>query len=223
MTGNPNFCLMSRSRATVSLPCSCRISGCSASTMLASVASSASTVSATLVARRLTCLPRSRAVSRPRCRGDGGKNTNPTMSAPASSATSSVSRVDRPQILTIRDMVQGTGSGQMTAAGRGGTLVGRRSTTSRPACLARWPHIRRPARGRQDAADRGARASWRWRADRPVAPAPPRIGLVPARRAPPVALPEPGRGAAGHHAQDRHRDDDDEQRQRDRDATDRWN
>jgi hypothetical protein len=31
------------------------------------------------------------------------------MSAPDSSATSSVSRVDRPQILTIRDMFQGTG------------------------------------------------------------------------------------------------------------------
>ena len=33
------------------------------------------------------------------------KEHEPTMSAPASSATSSVSRVDRPQILTIRDMV----------------------------------------------------------------------------------------------------------------------
>jgi hypothetical protein len=31
------------------------------------------------------------------------------MSAPASSATSSVSRVDRPQILTIRDMLQKEG------------------------------------------------------------------------------------------------------------------
>src|SRR5439155_19542816 len=31
------------------------------------------------------------------------------MSAPASSATSSVSRVDRPQILTSRDMFQDTG------------------------------------------------------------------------------------------------------------------
>jgi hypothetical protein len=31
------------------------------------------------------------------------------MSAPASSATSSVSRVDKPQILTIRDIFQDTG------------------------------------------------------------------------------------------------------------------
>ena len=49
----------------------------------------------------------------------------------------------------------------------------------------------------------------------------PRIGLVPARGAPPVALPEPGRDAARQHAQDRHRDDDDEQRQRRPQATDR--
>ena len=68
---------MSRSRATVSLPCSCKMSGCSASTILASVASSASTVSATLIARPLACLPSSRAVSRLICRGDGGKNTKP--------------------------------------------------------------------------------------------------------------------------------------------------
>ena len=60
-------------------------------------------------ARRRACLPSSRAISRLRCRGEGGKNTKPTMSAPASSATSSVSRVDRPQILTIRDMLQNTG------------------------------------------------------------------------------------------------------------------
>jgi hypothetical protein len=42
-----------------------------------------------------------------------------------------------------------------------------------------------------------------------------RIGLVLSRRAPPAALPEPGRGTARHHARDRDRDDDDEQRQRD--------
>ena len=61
MTGNPNFGLMSRSRAVVSLPCNCRMSGRSVSTMLSSVASSASTVSATLTARPLACLPSSRA------------------------------------------------------------------------------------------------------------------------------------------------------------------
>src|ERR1700686_992919 len=43
----------------------------------------------------------------------------------------------------------------------------------------------------------------------------PRIGFVLPRGAPPVALPEPGRAASRHHANDRHRDDDDEQRQRD--------
>src|SRR5579863_2803200 len=106
ITGRPNLCLMSRTRTTLSRPWSCKISGCRASTMPASVASSASTVRATFEARRLTCLPRSRAVARPRWRGDGGKKTKPTMSAPASSATSSVSRVERPQILTIRDMSQ---------------------------------------------------------------------------------------------------------------------
>src|SRR3954465_9169830 len=105
MTGSANFALMSRMRAMVSLPCNCRMSGRKVSTMFSSVASSASTVSATFTARPLACLPSSRACSSDRWRGDGGKNTKPTMSAPASSAASSVSRVDRPQILTSRDMV----------------------------------------------------------------------------------------------------------------------
>src|ERR1700691_1628541 len=43
------------------------------------------------------------------------------MSAPACSATSSVSRVDRPQILTIKDMFQGTG----LRPGRNGQAMGR--------------------------------------------------------------------------------------------------
>ena len=216
MTGNPKFCLMSRSRATVSLPCNCRISGCSASTILASVASSASTVSATFVARPLACLPSSRAVSRLRCRGEGGKNTNPTMSAPASSATSSVSRVDRPQILTIRDMASKHGLERWRRGRKGRCADGPGSTTSRPACLARRPHIRRPASGagrrcgsqreaaalarRSASCARAARASascWRaarrqWRCRNQVAEPP------------------------ASHAH-RHRDDDDEQRQRDRD------
>ena len=41
-----------------------------------------------------------------RLRGLGGKNTKPTMSAPASSAASSASGVFRPQILTIRAIVR---------------------------------------------------------------------------------------------------------------------
>ena len=156
MTGRPNFCLMSRSRATVSLPCSCRMSGCSASTMLASVASSASTVSATLTARLLDPpaeLARRLEAEMPRRRR---KEHEPTMSAPASSAASSVSRVDRPQILTSRDMVSRTGSGRLLgvaemASGEAG------STTSRPACLARRRRKSRPARAPAAARTRHAR------------------------------------------------------------------
>ena len=77
---------------------------CSASTMRSSSASLASTDSATFLARPFTRSPSARAASTPRLRGDGGKNTKPTMSAPASSATSSASGVFRPQILTRRDM-----------------------------------------------------------------------------------------------------------------------
>src|ERR1700733_8901363 len=44
-------------------------------------------------------------------RGDGGKNTKPTMSAPASSATSRASGVARPQIFTVSDIkVPGPGA-----------------------------------------------------------------------------------------------------------------
>ncbi len=68
--------------------------------MLASRASSASTVSATFSARPFTRAESSRAVWNEMLRGLGGKNTKPTMSAPASSATSSVSGVESPQILT---------------------------------------------------------------------------------------------------------------------------
>ena len=146
MTGRPNFALMSRTRAVVSLPCNCSRSGRRVSTIFSSVASSASTVSATLAARPLACLPSSRAVSRLRCRGDGGKNTKPTMSAPAPSATSSVSRVDRPQILTSRDMVSQGADFEPPNAGWNGA-DGAGSTTSRPACLARRPRKYRAGRG----------------------------------------------------------------------------
>src|SRR5712672_2559176 len=213
MTGNPNVCLMSRSRATVSLPCNCRISGRKAATMLPSVKSSASTVSATLTERRLTRPPRSRAVSRLRCRGDGGKNTKPTMSAPASSAASSVSRVDRPQILTIRDMFRGTGQG------------GDRKAKKRYACarvLQRRALLVSPGGAISAALQGGGKAlrivAWgRHRAGAQIGqlrPRLPRIGLVLARGAPPMPLPEPGRRAARRHACDRDRDDDHEQRQR---------
>ena len=61
-------------------------------------------------ARRARAPPRT-----PRLRGDGGKNTKPTMSAPASSATSSASGVFRPQILTVNGHDARRGS---TSAGR---------------------------------------------------------------------------------------------------------
>src|ERR1700676_5269355 len=54
---------------------------------------------------------------------------------------------------------------------KGPSRLGPRSTTSRPACLARQPHIR-PAAERTGAADPAARPLWRRRADRPVVPAP---------------------------------------------------
>ena len=155
---SPNFCLMSRSRATVSLPCNCRISGCSASTILASVASSASTVSATLTARPLACLPSSRAVSRLRCRGEGGKNTNPTMSAPASQRD--VERLARGQAANFDDQGHGSGHGLGRRQGRNRRIrSGAGSTTSRPACLARQPHTAARRRGAEGAADRRARSA----------------------------------------------------------------
>jgi hypothetical protein len=46
-----------------------------------------------------------------------------------------------------------------------------------------------------------------------LGPRPPRIGLALARRTAPVALPEPGRHAAGRDADHRHRDDHHKQRQ----------
>src|SRR3954447_13655393 len=76
------------------------MSGCSASTMLVSIVSPASTVSATFLARPFTRAESSRAVWNEMFRGLEGKNTKPTASAPASSATSSVSGVESPQILT---------------------------------------------------------------------------------------------------------------------------
>src|SRR6478735_1658059 len=99
--------------------------------MFSNVASSASTVSATLVARPFAARPSSRARSSDRCRGDGGKNTKPTMSAPDSSATSSVSRVDRPQILTSRDMVP-SGRKPTVFSGLTGRVLQRRALLVSP-------------------------------------------------------------------------------------------
>ena len=81
-------------------PCNCMRSGDEASTMRLSVSSSASTLSATIFARPRACRPSARAVAQSIWRGLLEKNTNPTMSAPASSAASRVAAVERPQILT---------------------------------------------------------------------------------------------------------------------------
>ena len=218
MTGNPNVCLMSRSRATVSLPCSCRISGCSASTMLASVASSASTVSATFdgaafglpaeIARRLQAEMTGR-----------GRKEHESHHVRAG-LQRDVERLARGQAANFDDQGHGSGHGLgRRRQRRKSDRDGPRSTTSRPACLARRPHIRRPAAGPEGAADRTARAS---------APARRSASCARACRAsascwraarrqcrcrnqvaePPATTPS-----------NRHRDDDDEQRQRDRD---RW-
>src|SRR3954470_14886364 len=94
-------------RSGVSLPCNCSMSGFSASTTRSSSPMVASTDSATFWARPFTRSPKARAASTPRSRGDGGKNTKPTMSAPASRAASSVSGVFKPQILTKTGMLGG--------------------------------------------------------------------------------------------------------------------
>src|SRR5262252_4946742 len=99
ITGNPNRVRTITTRSRVSLPCSCSMSGRSASISAASHSSEALTASATFRARSRTRPPSARAASKPRWRGDGGKNTKPTASAPASSAASSASGVLRPQIL----------------------------------------------------------------------------------------------------------------------------
>src|SRR5438128_997629 len=207
MTGRPNFCLISRTRAVVSLPWICRMSGCSASIMFSKVASSASTVSATFTARPLAWRPSSRAVSSARCRGDGGKNTKPTMSAPASSATSSVSRVDRPQILTSRDMVPSDRKrlkfGRLT-----GRVLQRRALLVSPG-----GPVNTALRKRRIAPLAGGLAAQIGQLGPHLAG----LGLMLTGRAAPAPLPEPGRHAAGQNAKHGHRDDHHEQRQRHRD------
>ena len=100
ITGRPKRVRTAATRSGVSLPCSCSMSGLSASTMPASVSSSASTVSATLPARPLHALAeRARGLEREIARARR-KEHEADQSAPASSATSSASGVFRPQILT---------------------------------------------------------------------------------------------------------------------------
>ena len=213
---------MSRSRATVSLPCSCRMSGCSASTILASVASSASTVSATFDGAALGLLAelaRGLEAEMPRRRRKEHEAHHVR-----AGLQRDVERLARGQAANFDDQghgfkarVRAATTGRKRRCGWGGFY-------NVAPCLSRPPAPYPPPCGSagkrcgspREAAGAGAQIGQ-------LRPRLPRIGLVLARRAPPVALPEPGRGAARHHAEDRHRDDDDEQRQRDRRPTDRWN
>src|SRR5262245_14817118 len=144
------------------------MSGFSASIAAASATSLASTDSATFLARPLTRSPSMRAASSPRFRGDGGKNTKPTMSAPASSAASRASGVFNPQILTRSAMVAGV--------------------------LARlWSTFQPLAAGWKGLAGQASHSGDFWRHAEDVAPEPP-VFLV--REAPHPALAETREGRA---------------------------
>src|ERR1700734_2942788 len=97
--------------------------------MCFSVSSSASTLNATIVARPRAWHPSAPAVAQSMWRGLFEKNTNPTMSAPASSAASSVGAVERPQILTVG-------------------VIGRFFRSKRPRCQ-RLPNALMPQRTRE--------------------------------------------------------------------------
>src|SRR5262249_22301331 len=108
----------SSTRLGDSAPWSWSKSGPSASMLAAISASSASTDSATLRARPRIRPPRARAVAASTWRGGGGKNTQPTISARAWSATSSASGVFRPQILITKGMLKWSLSANFTWATR---------------------------------------------------------------------------------------------------------
>ena len=129
-----------------------------------------------------------------------------------------VERLARGQAANFDDQghVSRHGFGQRRS--RKSDAIGAGSTTSRPACLARWPHTSRSACGaREGAADRTARGAAPARRSASCARAC-RASASCCRAArrqwrcrnqvaePPATTPS-----------DRHRDDDDEQRQRDRD------
>ena len=176
ITGRPKRVRNAATRSGVSLPCSCSMSGLSASTMPASVSSLASTVSATLPARPCTRCPSARAASSARLRGLGGKNTKPTMSAPDSSATSSASGVFRPQILTINGMAGVLAAFAALAAkrnryGMGGGMTGSGGGSDGKG----WPRYMSRAFLRSSSACKR-----------------PHLGTEPAGAAPPLALAEPG-------------------------------
>ena len=136
------------------------------------------------------------------------------MSAPASSATSSASGVDRPQILTISD-IAGIGSARSSA------IRSRRSTSPRgfvlqapaPTGSRRRPNCSRSARS---APRRAAGAERRGRLSasislRKLARPRARAGARVRRH---LRLPQPGGDAADHDADDQQHEDQHEQRQR---------
>src|SRR6185437_2844139 len=195
ITGKPNRLRNSVTRPGGSMPSNCSMSGLSASMIAVNASSLASTVSATLPARPCTRLPSARAASSARWRGLGGKNTKPTKAAPESSATSSACGVDRPQILTNRDIV-------------GGVLPPSPSHRKAEPLRRRRRDLRQRRRlGPQRMAaiyiasalnvDFGLQA--------------PHFGVEPADPAPPFSLTEPGGKTANQHADDEHHEDDDEQ------------
>ena len=91
ITGRPKRARTATTRSGVSLPCSCSMSGLSASTMRVERGVVGIDRERDLAGAAARAAPSARAASSPRWRGDGGKNTKPTMSAPASSAASSAS------------------------------------------------------------------------------------------------------------------------------------
>src|SRR5258707_11570716 len=70
-----------------------------------------------------------------------------------------VERLGRGQAANFDDQGHGSMHGWGGDRRRKSDALGARSTTSRPACLACWPHISRPATGRKGAAGRPAGAS----------------------------------------------------------------
>src|SRR5579871_858033 len=99
--------------------------------MRLSVASPASTLSATICARPRARAPSARAVAQSTWRGLFGKKTNPTMSAPASRAASRVAGVERPQILTM-GVIPALLSAKAPALSKGWEKIGPGAECSRP-------------------------------------------------------------------------------------------
>ena len=124
-------------RAGLSRPCNCRTSGSNASTMRLSASSSASTVSATIFARPRALCPSARACPQSTWRGLFGKNTKPTMSAPASSAASRVAAVERPQILTIGAIAASFGQDGAAVKGKRAPSAGVHCPACPPAARSR--------------------------------------------------------------------------------------